>query len=313
MKMHLSSWPAGGIIGSACLMIKRMKKGGLMAELPVRRSLLFVPADRPQLFEKATAGPADMICLELEDGVGPDHKDKARAGMLSFMTGFDGADAEVLVRINHPDTPAGEADLAAILSVPEFPAGIMIPKISSADQLRDIDKRLAAGGCDSRLYILIETNSGLEQCFDILRASDRLEMVLFGGVDLSAELRCRPAWEPLLYARQRVVHAAATAGIDVMDMPYLNIADQDGLLTEARAAADIGFTGKAAIHPAQLATLHQAFTPAEEQVAWAQKVIAAYQQSETGVTVLEGRLVERPVVDRMRRILALARAAGKTV
>ena len=283
-----------------------------MAEIHVRRSLLFVPANRPQLFAKALSGPADMVCIELEDGVGPDHKHAARTNMLTFFEQTDTPSQsrpEVVVRINHPDTDEGKADLEAISSAAQFTAGVMIPKISSPEELSRVDQQLAAGGCDGRLFILIETTAGLEMCFDILRASPRLGMVLFGGVDLATALRCTPSWEPLLYARQRLVHAAAGAGIDLMDMPYLNIADQDGLLAESRAAAHIGFTGKAAIHPAQLPAIHQAFTPAEEQVSYARQVVAAYQASPTGVTVLDGRLVEKPVVDRMQRILALAEAA----
>ena len=293
-----------------------------MIGIPVRRSLLFVPANRPQLFTKALSGEfsgapsggADMVCIELEDGVGPDHKHVARDHMLSFFEQAvvqEDIRPELLVRINHPDTDAGKADLDAIASAAPFTAGVMIPKISSAEELHHVESRLTAHGFDGRLFILIETTAGLEQCFDILRATARLEMVLFGGVDMATALRCSPSWEPLLYARQRLVHAAAAAGIDIMDMPYLNIHDEDGLLAEARAAAHIGFTGKAAIHPAQLAAIHQAFTPAEEQISYAEQVVAAYQSSSTGVTVLDGRLVEKPVVDRMQRVLALARAARK--
>ena len=152
--------------------------------------------------------------------------------------------------------------------------------------------------------MLIETNQGLENCFNILRASPQLKMVLFGGVDLATELRCTPDWVPLLYARQRVIHAAASAGIGVMDMPYLDLKNTDGLLEEARAAANIGFTGKAAIHPSQLTSIHQAFTPTEKQLLEAAKIVEAYNKSLTGVTVIDGRLVEKPVVERMMRILA---------
>jgi len=284
-----------------------------MAEPLVRRSLLFVPANRPQLFDKALAGPADMVCLELEDGVGPDHKDQARAHMLSFFADADrriASGQRILTRINHPATDEGKADIEAVLSLHGVTAGIMIPKISSADELTAIDARLRAGGFDGPLFILIETALGLEHSFDIVRASDRLEMVLFGGVDLAADLRCTPGWEPLLYARQRLVHAVAGTDTDLMDMPWLNIADTDGLYREAVSAAHLGFTGKAAVHPAQLDNINKAFTPTPEQVLYAQSVVAAYQQSATGVCMLDGRLVEKPVVDRMKRVLALARAAG---
>jgi citrate lyase beta subunit len=283
----------------------------------LRRSLLFVPANRPELFDKALAGPADMICIELEDGVASDQKDLAREHMLALLanlsadsTGKSGTQTEILVRVNHPETAAGQADLAAFLSLQTRSVGLMLPKVSTADELRSVEHHLQAHGFDGPLFLLIETNQGLEECFDILQASSLLKMVLFGGVDLASALRCAPDWQPLLYARQRLIHAAASAGLDVMDMPYLHIADTDGLLHEAQAAAYIGFTGKAAIHPAQLAPIHEAFTPKEYDICQAEKVVAAYQQAQAGITVLEGRLVEKPVVDQMMRILALARAAG---
>ncbi len=289
-----------------------------MIKIGLRRSLLFVPANRPELFDKALAGPADMICIELEDGVGPDHKDLARENMLKLLaglyannTGKIGTQAEILVRINHPETAAGEGDLSAFLSLQTRSVGLMLPKISTADELRSVEHHLQAYGFEGSLFLLIETNQGLEECFDILRASPRIEMVLFGGVDLASELRCSPDWEPLLYARQRVIHAAASTGIDVMDMPYLHIADTDGLLREASAAAHIGFTGKAAIHPTQLSSIHEAFTPTEEQFCEAEKVLQAYRQSSTGVTVLDGRLVEKPVIDRMARIFNTFKLAKK--
>ena len=289
----------------------------------LRRSLLFVPANRPELFHKALAGPADitgsadMICIELEDGVASDQKDVAREHMLALLaglpaesTGKTGTNAELLVRVNHPETIPGQADLSAFLSLQTRSVGLMLPKISTADELRSVEHNLRAHGFEGPLFLLIETNQGLEECFDILRASSLLKMVLFGGVDLASALRCAPDWQPLLYARQRLIHAAASTGLDVMDMPYLHISDKDGLLHEAQAAAHIGFTGKAAIHPAQLAPIHQAFTPTENDICHAEKVVAAYQQAKAGVTVLEGRLVEKPVIDRMMRVLALEKAAG---
>ena len=282
-----------------------------MIKMRLRRSLLFVPANRPELFDKALAGPADMICIELEDGVGPEQKDLARENMLAMLTSLaaknthkTAAPAEILLRINHPETAVGQADIAAFLSLENSAIGLMLPKISTVGQLISVDNHLQSQGFGGPLFLLIETNQGLENCFNILRASPQLKMVLFGGVDLATELRCTPDWVPLLYARQRVIHAAASAGIEVMDMPYLDITNTDGLLEEARAAANIGFTGKAAIHPSQLTSIHQAFTPTEKQLLEAAKIVEAYNKSLTGVTVIDGRLVEKPVVERMMRILA---------
>ena len=284
----------------------------------LRRSLLFVPANRPELFDKALSGPADMICVELEDGVGPDQKDVARENMQAFLTALlnkgiksAGAQAEILVRVNHPETAVGQADMDAFLSLRTSTVGLMLPKISTVDQLRSVEHHLQAYGFDAPLFLLIETNLGLENCFDIMRASTRLKMALFGGIDLASELRCKPDWAPLLYARQRLIHAAASSGIDVMDMPFLNVDDTVSLLEEASAAAYIGFTGKAAIHPSQLTTINQAFTPTEEQFQEAKKVLEAYRKSTTGVTVLDGRLIEKPVVDRMMRVLEVVKIARR--
>ena len=142
-----------------------------MIKIGLRRSLLFVPANRPELFDKALAGPADMICIELEDGVGPDHKDLARENMLKLLaglyannTGKIGTQAEILVRINHPETAAGEGDLSAFLSLQTRSVGLMLPKISTADELRSVEHHLQAHGFDGSLFLLIETNQGLEEC-----------------------------------------------------------------------------------------------------------------------------------------------------
>ena len=289
-----------------------------MIKIRLRRSLLFVPANRLELFDKALAGPADMICIELEDGVGPEQKDLARENMLSMLTSLAAKNthnefvpAEILVRVNHPETVVGQADISAFLSLQNSTIGLMLPKISTVGELSSVDNFLQSEGFDGPLFLLIETNQGLENCFNILRASSQLKMVLFGGVDLATELRCTPDWVPLLYARQRIIHAAASASIEVMDMPYLDIENTDGLLKEARAAANIGFTGKAAIHPSQLTSIHQAFTPTEKQLLEAAKIVDAYNKSLTGVTVLDGRLVEKPVVERMMRILASSEMGSK--
>ena len=160
-----------------------------MNKIGLRRSLLFVPANRPELFDKALAGPADMICIELEDGVGPEQKDLARENMLTLLaglsadnTGKTGTQAELLVRINHPETAAGESDLSAFLSLQPRSVGLMLPKISTADELQSVEHHLQAHGFDGPLFLLIETNQGLEDCFDILRASSLLKMVLLQTV-----------------------------------------------------------------------------------------------------------------------------------
>ena len=155
-----------------------------------------------------------------------------------------------------------------------------------------------------KFHVIIEANDGLANAIDIARASPRVAALLFGAVDMSADLRCQNAWEPLLYARSRVVHAAAAAGVDVLDVPWLDLNDEAGLTREANAAAALGFGGKASIHPKQLAAIHAAFTPSAQAVERAQRIVAAYEASDSGLVVIDGKLIELPVVRAMYRLLA---------
>jgi citrate lyase beta subunit len=203
-------------------------------------------------------------------------------------------------------TPAGLEDLTALLRASNPPAGIMIPKTRAAAELRVLEDLVATSPAldGLRFHVIIETNDGLSDAVAIARSTRRVASLLFGAVDMSADLRCANAWEPLLYARSRVVHAAAGAGVDVLDVPFLDLDDTAGLAREAQAAAAMGFGGKAAIHPRQLAAIHAAFTPSPAEIARARRIVAAYEASGAGLVVLDGRLVELPVVRSMYRLLA---------
>ena len=275
-----------------------------------RRSLLFIPANRPDRFDKALNSGADMVCIELEDGVAYAQKEMARDNMVKFFSRPQNvpASCEILVRINGLEDAHGQADLKAILALPQKPAALMVPKIRTAENVMVLDKQLAKQAPEMALHLLIETAEALEHASAIASASQRLEMLLFGGVDLATELRATTGWEALAYARGRMVHAAALAGLDVMDMPYLAVDDPDGLGQEAARARDMGFGGKAAIHPAQLSVIHQAFTPTAQEIEQAKRILAAYAEASSGVVVLDGRLVEKPVILKMQYILAIAEA-----
>ena len=128
---------------------------------------------------------------------------------------------------------------------------------------------------------------------------------------MSAELRCKNAWEPLLYARSRVVHAAASVGIDAIDVPYLDLEDPDGMRHEASLARDLGFSGKGSIHPKQIPILNEVFTPDEAAVAHALRILKAFEDADTGLVVVDGKLIEKPVLRDMTRIISIAeRVAG---
>jgi citrate lyase beta subunit len=127
---------------------------------------------------------------------------------------------------------------------------------------------------------------------------------------MSADLRCKNAWEPLLYARSRVVHAAASVGIDAIDVPYLDLDDLEGMKAQAQLAKELGFSGKGAVHPKQISALNEVFTPSPEEVAKAQKILAAFEEANTGLVVVDGKLIEKPVVREMQRIVSVAKRAS---
>ena len=148
---------------------------------------------------------------------------------------------------------------------------------------------------------------------DIARASSRIDSMIMGGVDMSADLRCAKEWEPLLYARSRIVHAASSAGIDLLDVPFLNLEDEPGLREEAQRCTKLGFTGKASIHPKQIAIINEAFSPSAVVIEKAKKVCAAFENDKTGLVVIDGELIELPVVRSMYRVLAIAERANRAV
>ena len=276
-----------------------------------RRSLLFVPALRPDRYAKALEAGADIVCVDMEDAVALERKDEGRRLTLPLFAQDANAQVERMVRINALSALHGLKDLQAILECPAPPPSIMIPKVKSAEEIELLDALLSTASTRHvRFCVIIETNHALERAHEIARASDRIDSLILGAVDMSADLRCEKSWEPLLYTRSRLVHAAAGAGIDLLDVPYLNLDDPEGLRREAAACARLGFTGKASIHPNQLPIIHEAFTPTPEQIGKARRVIAAFEQNRTGLVVLDGELIELPVVRSMYRVLAIAERVG---
>lgn len=272
-----------------------------------RRSLIFVPGMRPELYAKALNSGADMICVDLEDAVAPPHKDEARAKTLALFAALPAAPGiEPVVRINALRTADGLRDVLAIRESAIPPPSLMLTKVRSADEVRMLDELLDGRAAAIRFHVIIETNEGLEHCFAIARASARIDSLLFGAVDMAAELRTAVGWESMLYARSRLVHAAASAGLDLIDVPHLDLEDAAGLAREAAASAALGFTGKAAIHPKQIPVINRAFSPDASAVAWARRIVEAFETSSTGLVVIDGKLIERPVARSAYRILALA-------
>ena len=272
-----------------------------------RRSLLFVPGLRPDRFAKALDAGADIVCVDMEDAVALPRKDEGRALALPLFRTQSHPQVEKMARINGLSTVHGLKDLQAIIESDAPPPSIMIPKIKSPEEIQLIETLLSTGPArDIRFCVIIETNQGLERAIEIAKSSARIDSMILGAVDMSAELRCQKSWEPLLYTRSRLVHAAASGGIDLLDVPYLTLDDPDGLRQEATACARLGFTGKASIHPNQIAIINEAFTPDAKTVEKARKVCAAFENDKTGLVVVDGELIELPVVRSMYRVLAIA-------
>ena len=272
-----------------------------------RRSFIFSPGLRPDMFPKALASGTDIVCVELEDGIAPKDKDAARKSALALFEQPQADDGvERIVRINCLREAFGIADVQAILATDTPPPALMLPKVRTPEEVAWLDDLLTERGHDTRLHVIIETNRGLQAAFEIAHCSDRIDALFFGGVDMAAELRCQNAWEPLLYARSRVVHAAASAGVDVIDVPYLDLEDPDGMVVEAKKAKALGFSGKGSIHPRQIAALNDVFTPSAEEIERARRVTKTFEEANTGLVVIDGKLIEKPVLRDMYRILSIA-------
>lgn len=272
-----------------------------------RRSLLFVPAARPDRYPKALATGVDAVCLDLEDGVGFGAKDEARRNARSLLAQREPTPAEVILRINDPKDPLGQRDLEAVASLVADgvgPDALMLPKVAGPTEV----ERIAAAVAGMPLIVQIETAAGVAHARAIAAASEQVSALFFGAIDFSAEVGCAVEWDSLLYARSEVVLASTLAGVSALDTPWMDVPALDRLAHESARARRLGFAGKAAIHPTQVSVIQTAFTPADDEVAWAKRIVAAYEQNEGGVLLLDGQLIERPVIAAARRTLDTAKA-----
>ena len=276
-----------------------------------RRSFIFMPGLRPDMYPKALASGADIVCVELEDGIAPKDKAEAREKALALFEQPQADDGvERIVRINSMRERFGIEDVNAILASKTPPPALMMPKVRTPDEVIILDQLLTEAGHETRLHVIIETNEGLEAAFEIAKCSDRIDAMFFGGVDMAAELRCQNNYDALLYARSRVVHASAAAGIDVIDVPYLDLDDPDGMRVEAERVRDLGFSGKGSVHPKQIAALNEVFTPSEAQITRARRIISEFERANAGLVVVDGKLIEKPVLRDMYRIVSVADGMG---
>ena len=276
-------------------------------KIKVRRSFIFTPGLNPEMFPKALASGADMVCIELEDGIAIKDKDEARKNTINALKNLKiNNDVELVVRVNCQRTKPGLLDLEAFISSKLNVKALMLPKVKTPDEITFIDDLLTDCNMDTDLHVIMETNEALENIYDIAHASKRIVALYFGGVDMAAELRVPNSFENLIYARSKLVHAGASVGIDVIDVPYLDLEDMDGMKKEAELVRNLGFTGKGSIHPKQINILNEVFTPSKEEIIKAKRIIDQFNASDTGLVVIDGKLIEKPVLREMKRRILVA-------
>ena len=276
-------------------------------KINVRRSFIFTPGLKPEMFPKAIASGADMVCIELEDGIAIKDKDEARKNTIEALETLEvKSGVELVVRVNCQRTKFGLLDLEAFISTKTKVKAIMLPKVKTPDEIAFIDDLLTDCGLDTDLHVIMETNEALESIYEIAHASKRIVALYFGGVDMAAELRVPNKYKNLIYARSKLVHAGASVGVDVVDVPYLDLDDMDGMKKEAELVRDLGFTGKGSIHPKQINMLNEIFTPSKDEIIKAKKIVDQFNASDTGLVVIDGKLIEKPVLREMQRKILIA-------
>lgn len=284
------------------------------------RTLLFVPAQRPNMVEKAAGIAADVIVLDLEDAVPPNEKAGARDRLRSSIESLKAAGKAVHVRVNHLDTGLTKDDLSAAIG-PGLD-GLLFPKAQGAAQIRELDvqirERELHGGVRPgtvALIPMIETARAVLRCEEIALASTRIAALALGGEDYAADLGVprTPQATEFEYARRVIVHCAIAYGLLPLDAIYATLHDEAGLFADARYARSIGMKGKYVVHPDQVGPVNQVFAPAPEELAAARRIVNAYDaamRGGIGVIDVDGQLVDVPVANRARDLLAYAEAIG---
>ena len=281
-------------------------------KINVRRSFIFTPGLKPEMFPKAIASGADMVCIELEDGIAIKDKDEARKNTIDALKNLEVKNGvELVIRVNCQRTKFGLLDLEAFISSKLPIKALMLPKVKTPEEITFIDNLLTDCGLDTDLHVIMETNEALESIYEIAHASKRIVALYFGGVDMAAELRVPNEYKNLIYARSKLVHAGASVGVDVIDVPYLDLDDMDGMKKESELVRDVGFTGKGSIHPKQINILNEIFTPSREEIMKAKKIVDQFNESNTGLVVIDGKLIEKPVLREMQRKILIAEKINK--
>ena len=286
----------------------------------MRRSMLFLPGNNPNMLINGNCLGADAIIFDLEDAVSPAEKDAARLLVRNTMRYMDFGGCEKIVRINSIDTAYWKDDLSVIL--PWKPDMILLPKTGTAadvlaadSYITQLEQQLGMEPDTIGLMPLIETALGVENAFSIASAAKRVRALFLGAEDLTADLQCKRTKEgnEIFYARTRLVMAARAAGVEVYDTPFTDVNDDEGIQTDAAFAKALGFSGKASISPRHVEVINEVFSPTQSDIDYAYEVmdaIALAKKQGKGAISLRGKMIDAPIVTRAQQTIAMAKALG---
>jgi len=267
------------------------------------KSWLFTPATKADRFGRAAEVHADALIIDLEDAVALSDKQKARTAALQYLEQPAGSRLPCALRINAPVTRTGIEDLHSLLESSAAPDYLILPKCDSPAFIRMVRTLLDQAAKDTEIIALIESAKAVEALPDIVGSEVRPVALMFGAADMAADLGAKTTWETLFFVRSRILQVAASAGVVVVDSPFFDIADLEGLKRETKAAEDFGFHGKAAIHPKQISIINEVFTPSAEEVARARQILTVNQQ---GVGSVDHQMVDEAVAREARLVLERA-------
>ncbi len=284
-----------------------------MSDFTPLRSVLYMPSSNAKALEKAKTLPVDAVIFDLEDAVAPDAKPSARDAACAAVQSGDYGRRTLTIRVNGIGTEWHDADIAAASAA--GPAGIVVPKVGSADEVKALVAAMEKAGAPehTKLWAMVETPVAILDALAIARASERLSVLVMGTNDLVKELYAEhvPGRAPILPSLHTALLAARAAGIAIVDGVYNDVKDTEGFLAECEQGRQMGFDGKTLIHPGQVEGANTAFAPSEKAVEDARGLIQAWEDGQgSGVVTYNGRMVENLHVESARRTLTIAEAIG---
>ncbi len=276
----------------------------------LRRSRIYLPGNRPRMIQKGPHLGADAVILDLEDSVSPEEKDAARILVARAIETLNFGASEVMVRIN-PIHAGGLVDLPVILAA--GPDSIVVPKCECRDDVLAVEAAVNENAPPNPVAILpmIETAKGILNVYEVASASPMVDAITFGGEDFTQDIGATRTKEgkEIFWGRSMLVIAAKAAGVQALDTVFSDLKDEEGLRRDTREIKEMGFDGRAAVHPAQIEIIHDVFTPSEKEIQHALDVIRAAEkarQEGSGVAVVKGKMIDKPIIQRAEKIMRIA-------